>query len=127
MTHQQHRHGSESEMKHCIDACHECHRICSATIPHCLEMGGRHAEMRHIRLMIDCAEICAVAASLMSRGSELHADLCGVCAEACRKCAESCERLADDAQMARCAEICRHCADACAAMASREAAGAVAR
>jgi hypothetical protein len=121
MQHHHQGHHDTSEMKHCIDACHECHWICSATIPHCLEMGGRHAEMRHLRLMIDCAEICALSAGLMSRGSDHHAELCRVCAEICRECAESCARMGDDAQMMRCAEICRHCAESCAEMAGRQA------
>ena len=85
---------------------------------HCLALGGKHAEARHIGLLDDCAEICRTSAGFMLRGSEFHPRTCGVCAEVCRACAESCDRLAgDDELMKRCAEMCRRCAQSCERMA----------
>jgi hypothetical protein len=81
-------------------------------------MGGRHAESAHIRLMLDCAEICQTSANFMLRGSELHSRTCGVCAEVCERCARDCEQLGDDAHMRACAEACRRCADSCKHMAA---------
>lgn len=46
------------EMQDCIQNCLECHSICANTVSYCLQKGGRHAEAAHIRLMLDCAEIC---------------------------------------------------------------------
>ena len=106
---------STSEMQQCIDNCQECHEICLRMVPHCLQKGGRHAE--HIRLLLDCAEICQTSANFMVRGSELHPLTCGACAEVCERCAEACERLGDDDMMRRCAEVCRRCAQACRQMA----------
>jgi hypothetical protein len=106
------------EMEQCIDNCTECHRVCVETIAHCLQMGGKHAEASHIRLLEDCAQICQTSADYMSRGSDLHGRTCAVCAEVCRRCAEDCERMGDDAQMRRCAEVCRRCAESCQHMAS---------
>lgn len=122
MTDHTHPHDADSEMARCIDACHDCHWICLATVNHCLALGGRHAGREHVKTMLDCAEICATSAGFMSRGSEMHAAVCGVCAEICRRCAESCERMGDDAQMQRCAEACRRCAEMCAHMATHDAA-----
>jgi hypothetical protein len=82
-------------------------------------MGGKHAEAAHIRLLLDCAEICATSANIMLRGSDLHGKTCGVCAEVCERCADDCARLADgDGLMTRCADMCRRCAESCRTMAA---------
>lgn len=107
------------EMRQCIENCLDCHAICLETITHCLRMGGKHAEASHIRLMMDCVQICQTSADFMLRGSDLHGRTCGVCAEVCARCAEDCERLAgDDELMRRCAEMCRRCAESCRKMAA---------
>ncbi len=110
-------HGS-AQMQECIDNCTECHRICLETVTHCLRKGGEHAAAGHIRLLLDCAEICQTNANFMLRGSDLHAYTCGACAEVCERCAEECERMGDDEQMRRCAELCRRCAESCRRMAA---------
>ncbi|MBA4308274.1 MAG: ferredoxin [Sphingopyxis sp.] len=110
-------HQQSPEMQSCIDACQACHITClQMAATHCLEMGGAHAEPQHIRLMLDCAQICATAADFMARGSAHHAAICKACAEICRACAESCDRLDG---MEECADICRRCAESCEAMASQ--------
>lgn len=109
-------------MEECIDNCTQCHNICVETIQHCLEMGGKHADAAHIRILQDCAQACATSADFMLRGSDLHPQTCGVCADACERCAKSCEEIADgDEQMLTCAEMCRTCADSCREMASAAA------
>ena len=105
------------EMQRCINECLSCHGVCLATVQYCLQQGGRHAEAGHIRLLLDCAEICQTSANFMLRGSDLHTRTCGVCAEVCRRCAEACEQVGDDEQMRACAEACRRCAESCERMA----------
>jgi hypothetical protein len=107
------------ELHECIDRCTDCHHLCVETVMHCLQKGGRHADPQHIRLLLDCAEICRTSADFMLRESDLHSMTCGVCAEVCARCAESCERLADDEQMKRCAEACRRCEESCRRMERR--------
>lgn len=109
------------EMRRCIDECGSCHDICSESISHCLALGSKHSDPEHIRALIDCADLCAASADFMLRGSELHADVCGVCADACDRCAESCDELSDDDLMRRCAEECRRCAESCREMAKTPA------
>ena len=109
------------ELDRCIRDCLDCTRSCYATITHCLELGGAHAESRHINALLDCAEICGTSAALMARGSDLHPKVCAVCAEACERCAEECERFPDDKVMAECAEICRQTAKSCRTMAEAAA------
>lgn len=115
-------HSISAEMRRCIENCSDCHNICVEAVSHCLELGGKHAEAMHIRLLLDCADICMTSASTMLRGSELHVRTCALCAEICDLCAESCENLADDALMKQCAEICRRCAESCRKMATSHAA-----
>ena len=103
-------------MQECIQNCLDCHRICLETVQQCLQMGGKHAEANHIRMLLDCAQICITSADFMSRGSEFHGLTCGVCAEICQRCADECERIGGDF-MQRCAEICRRCAESCRQMA----------
>jgi hypothetical protein len=105
-------------MQQCIRNCLDCYRVCLETLNHCLLKGGKHAEAGHIRLLLDCAEICRTSADFMIRGSDLHGRTCGVCAEVCRRCAEDCEGLADDEPMKACAEMCRRCAESCQRMAA---------
>jgi hypothetical protein len=105
------------QMQTCIDDCLDCHSICLETVNHCLQMGGKHAGPRHIRLLLDCAEVCQTSANFMLRNSDLHRQVCGVCADVCIACAESCEQFRDDAQMMACAEVCRRCAESCREMA----------
>ena len=112
-------HQISDEMRACIANCTECHAICVEKTIHCLHMGGEHASPEHIGLLLDCADICAVSANFMLRGSDLHGKTCGVCADACERCAADCERLANgDETMLRCAEICRRCAESCRRMAA---------
>jgi hypothetical protein len=111
----------ESErMQECIDNCSNCHAACLETVIYCLQKGGHHAEESHVRLLLDCAEICQTSANFMLRASDLHPRTCGVCAEVCERCAAECERLGDDAQMKACAQACRICADSCRRMSAGE-------
>ncbi len=108
----------DAGMQQCIQNCSDCHRICVETITHCLEMGGAHAAVDHITLLLDCAQICSVSADYMLRDSPRHHATCGLCAEICEQCAADCERLADgDQNMLECSEICRVCATSCRQMA----------
>jgi hypothetical protein len=110
-------HQIDNAMRECIQNCQECHAICTETVAHCLEKGGKHAAAEHIRLLLDCAEICATSADFMLRVSPEHARTCGVCAELCSQCADSCEQLGKgDQTMSQCAELCRRCAQSCERM-----------
>jgi hypothetical protein len=129
------------EMQRCIQDCNECHAICLETLNHGLKLGGRHAESVHVRLLLDCAEICQTSANFMLRGSDLHGHICQACAVICENCAQDCERFVVagvgtgapmsqhsdkapvraeqvDEQMKLCAEACRRCAESCKQMAA---------
>lgn len=107
------------ELRHCVQNCLDCYSICMETVQHCLKLGGKHAEQKHIGLMQVCAKICETSAAFMLSGSEFHDKTCGVCAEVCAACAASCSEMAgSDETMQRCAKICRECAESCRKMAT---------
>lgn len=104
-----------AEMQKCIDDCIRCYQTClQMAMNHCLEMGGKHVEPQHFRLMINCGEICRTAADFMLSSSPLHAQTCAVCAQVCQACAQSCEQVGD---MDECVQACRQCAESCRKMA----------
>lgn len=103
-------------MQSCIDICNRCAQTCLQTaMNHCLEMGGRHVEPEHFRLMMNCAEICQLSANFMLSSSRFHHLACEACAEICEACAMDCDSIGD---MEECASICHKCADSCKQMAS---------
>lgn len=103
-------------MQPCIDNCNRCAQTCLQTVMNqCLEMGGRHVEPEHFRLMICCAEICRLSANFMLSSSPFHTRTCEVCAEICEACAKDCASIGD---MDECVSICRECAESCKQMAS---------
>jgi len=115
-------HHANEEMSKCIQICRDCHAMCTQTIAHCLKLGGRHATPDHIRLLADCAQMCATSADYMLRESPFHDRTCRLCSELCKLCAKDCEQVAGDDQMVKqCVEMCRKCAGSCERMASKAA------
>ena len=101
-------------MQNCIDACRRCHQVClEMATTHCLELGGKHVEPSHLRLMFDCAEICQTTINFMVSQSEFHTALCVVCADICEACAESCEEVGE---MDDCVKACHECMHECLSM-----------
>src|SRR5262245_3382995 len=47
-------HHTDDSMDKCIELCQDCHALCTKTVGHCLQLGGRHAAADHIRLFLDC-------------------------------------------------------------------------
>ena len=109
-------HRMTETVQQCIQNCTECHNICVETLAYCTGMGGKHTQAAHLKSLMDCIDTCATSANLMLRNSELHPQMCGVCADACERCATSCEQFGDDAQMKACAEVCHRCAKSCQQM-----------
>ena len=100
-----------SQIEETMRALRHCHHTCHGmAMTHCLEMGGEHARPQHIRLMLDCAQICATTADFLARKSQFHTQLCAFCADICETCGADCEKIGD---MQACVEACRDCAQAC--------------
>ena len=116
-------HATEHElsqaMRSCIDECLGCYAVCEETQSHCIMMGGRHADPQHLKALADCAKACETSANFMLRMSDLHPQVCRVCAEACDRCTRPCEEVdRNDETMRRCVEACRRCGESCRRMAA---------
>src|SRR5262245_976651 len=101
----------DPSVQRCIEICTLCHEACLETLSHCLRSG--HTAPSHLRILLDCAEICQTNANLLIRNSDVHRPVCAACAAACTACASSCVQFLGDEDMKRCGEICRQCAEAC--------------
>lgn len=116
-------HHTDPKLHHCIELCWSCRDTCQSLLfNHCLDHG--HTRPEHVRLMMDCIQICQAAADFMNRNSPLHAHVCKACAEICEACAVSCEAMGGDMEMARCAAVCRRCAQSCREMSAQLSAAA---
>jgi hypothetical protein len=106
------------QAKDAINILQQCHAtsLSMATV-HCLEMGGEHARPQHIRLMLDCAAICAFTSDAIARKSQFHNRFAASCADVCNTCADDCDNIGG---MAKSVEICRSCATACTDLARLE-------
>ena len=115
-------HQMDTLLRQCAQECMNCYASCTACSAHCLELGGAHGGRVHQTLLADCARLCATAADLMLRESNMHEAICGICADACRACEQSCNSLSHgDQMMDDCAKTCHRCAEACAQMAGGKA------
>jgi hypothetical protein len=95
-----------------------CAQACTACADACLAEDDVAALRRCIRLNLDCADVCAATASLLSRRTETDADVVRgqleACVVACRACGTECEGHADHMQHCRvCADACHACERAC--------------
>lgn len=105
------------KLKACIEACNICAVYCERCAASCLKEDNASAMSECIRLDMQCAQLCRLAASLMAQNSEHARDVCKVCVRLCRQCGEECgKHSADHCQ--QCAEACYRCADECDHMAA---------
>lgn len=113
----QHAHHDEGLME-CAKACSDCQRACDMCSTHCAHQvkDGKAEHMTTLATCQDCADVCAAASQIVSRGGPFASEICKSCAEACAKCAAACEKFRNDQHMKMCAEECRKCEKACRAM-----------
>lgn len=107
---------ASDEVQECLKDCLDCYQTCTETTIRCLTMGGEHAELEHLNLLLDCAKICSTNADFMIRNSTYYPQTCGLAADICDECADTCDRFEDDF-MKECASVCRRCAESCREMA----------
>lgn len=107
---------SHEQYKALIEHLNRCAIECSHCTIACLEEKDVKSMERCIKLNIDCAEVCRVTASLLTRGSELSEKMLEVCAEICNTCAEECGKHSQMEHCKRCADECRQCAEECSAL-----------
>lgn len=95
-----------------VDKLIECASTCEYCATACLKEENLEMMRDCILLDRDCADICRLTATLLSRNSENTGGLLEVCAEICRKCAEECSHH-DARHCQDCARICSECEEMC--------------
>lgn len=101
-----------------IDATLACAQTCTACADACLAEDSV-ADLRDcIRTDLDCADVCATTAAVLSRRTGSNLDtvkgLLAACRTACATCADECERHASMHEHCKvCAEACCRCEKAC--------------
>lgn len=111
---------TNQQFQSCIEACNACADAGDSCAAACLQEHDVKMMAECIRLDIDCAAICRLAASYMARGSQFAQMICQACAQVCEACGAECARHQHD-HCQRCAEACRRCADECRRMATATA------
>jgi hypothetical protein len=116
---QEHKHDEHDHDGHvCAKACSACQRECDSCATHCGQklLAGKADHIKSMLTCQDCADVCATAARIVSRGGPFSVLLCEACAAACSKCAAQCEKFPDDEHMQKCAKQCLACREACLEM-----------
>jgi hypothetical protein len=89
---------------------------CAATCNSCMHDCLHEKDVKHmtacIELDMDCAAICNLTASFLSRESTFAKHILPLCHDVCIACAEECEKHHHE-HCKRCAAICRQCASQC--------------
>lgn len=101
-----------------IDALIACSESCTSCADACLSEDMVAELTKCIRTNLDCADVCAATARVLSRHTGYDASisrtLLEACATACRACGDECGSHADMHEHCRiCAEACRTCEQAC--------------
>lgn len=108
---------ADKRYRELIKLCNECAVTCGHCAVSCLNEKDVEMMRQCIRLDLDCATFCRVAAELMSRDSD-HADkFLALCAEVCQACADECSKHKHQ-HCKDCADICSRCAEACMELAA---------
>ncbi len=81
---------AHEQFQSCIDECYSCAAACDHCAASCLFEQDVQKMAKCIRLDLDCAQMCRLAASYMGRGSEFASPVCNACAEICDACGEEC-------------------------------------
>ncbi|MFI9006151.1 four-helix bundle copper-binding protein [Actinosynnema sp. NPDC053489] len=101
-----------------IEALIACSQACTACADACLSEDAVAELTKCVRTNLDCADVCATTARVLSRHTGYDADvsrsLLEACATACGACGDECGSHAGMHEHCRiCAEACRNCERAC--------------
>lgn len=100
-----------------IDECYQCAEACDHCAASCLNEEDIGMMKACIRLDIQCAAMCRLAAQFLAIQSGYAQQICYLCADICTACAEECSQHQHD-HCQYCAKRCRQCADMCSKVAA---------
>src|SRR5205085_1292405 len=93
------------ELNACVIACNVCYNAC-------LNEEDVSMMARCIELNRECADICQLTASVLSRESENADKYLKLCADICEVCADECKKH-DMGHCRDCARACSNCSVLC--------------
>ena len=101
-----------------IDAAGDCAQACTADNDADLSEANLADLVRCIRLCLNCTDVCAATAAVLSRPAEFDPDLTRpllqACVAICKSCGDECARHAPHHEHCRvCEQACRRCERAC--------------
>jgi hypothetical protein len=101
-----------------IDALNDCAQACTGDADDDLSEPDVAEMVKCIRLCLDCADVCAATARVISRQTAYDANVTNPLVEACivicKACADECDGHAQmHAHCRVCAEACRRCETVC--------------
>ena len=101
-----------------IDALSDCVQACNAD--NAADLGEQNVTemVKCIRLCLDCVDVCAATAGVVSRQTDYDASitrpLLEACVATCKSCGDECGRHAQHHEHCRvCEQACRRCEQAC--------------
>lgn len=103
----------DESAKELLASLEQCKEVCLETVMHSLREGGDYVKIDHIRILLDCSEICGASVNFLMRDSDYAGNIIELCADICEECAESCELFDGHEKMKECATVCRSCAEKC--------------
>ncbi|AYD39644.1 four-helix bundle copper-binding protein [Clostridium fermenticellae] len=103
---------SINKYQQCIDECNKCAQKCYECFKACLNEPDVQNRKNCISVLIECAQMCQMSASLMSMDSCSVKEHCRICANICDKCAQECGMFKEQ-HCQICMQECKKCADEC--------------
>ncbi|MEK6305480.1 MAG: four-helix bundle copper-binding protein [Pantoea dispersa] len=100
------------EYKRCVEACYLCAAACDHCATSCLDEENVEMMRECIRLDMQCANTCRLAAQFMALNSGSVQQLCQFCADICQQCAQACQQHQHQ-HCQQCARACQRCAEEC--------------
>src|SRR5450830_803036 len=91
--------------KECLLACNECMAACLECAITCLKEDDPKAMVHCLKLDMECADVCRLAAASIARGDDHLNAVCTLCAQVCHACAAECAKHP--------MQHCKHCAESC--------------
>lgn len=97
---------------HIVEVIQHCEAVCEYTGNAILSGREAYTRQKQLKLLRDCADICAETAKYISRYSKFDKQLAYLCAKICEKCGHHC-LMHPDALSQQCGRICLHCTKEC--------------
>lgn len=100
----------DPETRACIEAFQTCEQLCLRTLPFVCNEISRPLQADLVRVILDCAEMCRLAANFLVRDSEHYIRVCREASEICGDLATHCEAVEG---LGGLHSVCDECVAAC--------------